>query len=453
MAIAQNSEGNLFHKYDVPAPRYTSYPTVPYWSDPPSTDFWLESLNRTFEKKPPWAMYLHIPYCETLCTFCGCNTSITKNHERESPYVKRVINELRSYESNVTGLKSAPLKQIHLGGGTPTFLSPDNLGFLVDQLFRNLEVDSNYLGSIEVDPRRTTKEHLVALRNRGFGRISLGVQDFDPEVQRLVNRVQPYEMTKEVTEISRQLGYDSVNFDLIYGLPTQTEESILSMMEKTWSLKPDRIALYSLAIVPWIKPAQKLFKDSDLPAGREKRRLYEISREFLLEKGYVEIGMDHFALPSDDLAIADKEDRLHRNFMGYVEERTQVLLGLGVSSISETPDCFHQNEKALPVYERRVDGGEIPTLRGHRLSEQDQIRREQILKFMTGGKVQLDDESHKERVRDYLMEMEKDSLVTFNGLDMILTDRGVPFLRNACMALDERLLAKKPDAQVFSKSL
>jgi len=428
----------LSNKYNVPAPRYTSYPTVPYWSDPPSTEDWLQSLNRGFQQKPAWAMYLHIPFCETLCTFCGCNTSITKNHEREIPYIKTIVDELRIYEEKVKELTSAPMMQIHLGGGTPTFLSPKSLGLLLDQIFQNLNIDPSFLGSIEVDPRRTNAEHLQVLRDRGFRRISLGVQDFDPEVQRLVNRVQSYELTKSITDESRSLGFDSINFDLIYGLPTQTEESVLSMMEKTWTLKPDRIALYSLAVVPWIKPAQKLFKDSDLPAGREKRRLYEISREFLLEKGYVEIGMDHFALPTDSLAVADRNKALHRNFMGYVEERTQILLGLGVSAISETPDCFHQNEKAL---------------RGHQLTEEDKKRREQILTFMNTGQVILDGDAHRKKVEDQLREMVLDELVVFEGLEMKLTSKGTPFLRNACMALDERLLNKKPGAQVFSKSL
>jgi len=447
------SNDNLFNKYDIPAPRYTSYPTVPYWTDNPSTDEWVSSLKTHFAKKPNWAMYLHLPYCETLCTFCGCNTSITKNHDKERPYIELLLNEFKAYKERVPGVETAPLMQMHLGGGTPTFLSPENLGYLVDALMQQCHVSPSFLGSIEVDPRRTNKEHLKVLRDLGFSRISLGVQDFDPEVQRLVHRIQPFEITQKLTDQSRELGYQSINFDLIYGLPKQTEATIMDMMEKTWILKPDRIALYSLAIVPWIKPAQRLFKDSDLPMGKEKRKLYEISRSFLLDKGYVEIGMDHFALPSDTLAIADKEGTLHRNFMGYVEERTQILLGLGVSSISETPDCFHQNEKALPVYERRVKSSEIPTLRGHKLSQEDQLRREQILQFMTSGQVCLDSESHVKSVASDLEEMIKDGLVVVSDGEMRLTEKGTPFLRNACMALDERLKVKKPDAQVFSKSL
>lgn len=446
-------DDQLFYKYDVPVPRYTSYPTVPYWSDSPTTQEWVDSLNRSFDNKPSWSMYVHIPFCETLCTYCGCNTSITKNHKREEPYIEMVLNEYEAYKKAVPELKNSPMQQFHFGGGTPTFLSPKNLQLLASSLMKDMNVANNFHGSIEVDPRRTTREHLQLLREIGFSRVSLGVQDFDPEVQRLVHRVQPFDMTKRMTDEARDMGYKSVNFDLIYGLPTQTEDSVMDMMEKTWLLRPDRIALYSLAIVPWIKPAQKLFKDEDLPRGKEKRRLYEISRKFLIDKGYIEIGMDHFALPEDPLSVSDRAGELHRNFMGYVEERTQVLLGLGVSAISETPDCFHQNEKALPVYERRVQNHEIPTLRGHKLTAMDQVRREQILNFMTRGEVELEEGEQVDKVSTILKEMVADQLVTIEGHTLKLTKKGKPFLRNACVALDERLLEKKPNSEIFSSSM
>ena len=444
---------NLVYKYDVPVPRYTSYPTVPYWTDSPTTDEWVSSLNRTFAQKPNWSLYVHIPYCETLCTFCGCNTSITKNHSREEPYMEMLMHELASYKQRVPELQNSPLMQFHFGGGTPTFLSPKNIQKLAKEIKTAMNISPDFHGSIEVDPRRTEVEHLERLRDEGFSRVSLGVQDFDPEVQRLVHRVQPFDITQKITQAARDLGYESVNFDLIYGLPKQTEASVMTMMEKTWELKPDRIALYSLAVVPWIKPAQRLFKDEDLPQGREKRRLYEISRDFLLSKGYQEIGMDHFALPDDSLSVSDRNGSLHRNFMGYVEDRTQVLLGLGVSSISETPDCFHQNEKALPVYERRVRAGEIPTLRGHKLTVEDQLRREQILNFMTRGRVKIEDQAQAAHVQEFLKEMIEDDLVEFLDQELVLTAKGKPFLRNACLALDARLLSKKPNSEIFSRSL
>lgn len=444
----------LFLKYDVPAPRYTSYPTVPYWSDNPTRDEWLGFVDKNMKNpNTSWAMYLHIPFCETLCTFCGCNTSITKNHSREEPYVQLLLKEWSAYKSRVPEFTQRPLKQLHLGGGTPTFLSAKNLEVLVSTILKDVVVDKkDFEAAIEVDPRRTTVEQLKVLRQLGFNRISLGVQDFDSEVQRLVNRVQPLEMTQKITQEARALGYESVNFDLIYGLPTQTEEKIRNMMELTCQLRPDRIALYSLAVVPWIKPAQKLFKDEDLPHGEEKRKLYEVSRELLLKNGYVEIGMDHFALPTDGLNLASLNKKLHRNFMGYADKRTDVLLGLGVSSISETPECFHQNEKALPVYESTVEQGLVPTHRGHKLTKEDQVQREQILKFMNRGTVELRAEQVDD-VRKYLKEMMDDLLVAVDGQQMTITEKGKPFLRNACMALDQRFREKSPTVQVFSKAL
>lgn len=445
----------LLKKYDVPVPRYTSYPTVPYWSDSPTTEEWISSLKNAFAKKDmSWSLYLHIPFCETLCTFCGCNTLITKNHDGEQPYVQLLLKEFELYLRSVPDIAKKPLRQLHLGGGTPTFLNAQNLKTLIEGLLKNITLDpKNFEGSLEVDPRRTTPEQLKVLFDLGFKRVSMGVQDFDPEVQRLVNRIQPYEQTQSLTEAARNLGYDSVNFDLIYGLPKQTIESFSPSIEKTIALRPDRIALYSFALVPWIKPAQRLFKDSDLPAGEEKRALYEMAYEKLIKAGYIEIGMDHFALKTDQLAIAMDHKTLHRNFMGYADLRTDVLLGLGVSSISESPGCFHQNEKVLPVFQRLISDDKIPTLRGHKLNESDRSHREQILKFMTLGETDLTDEAQEEDVREFLADMIQDGLVTVSGRKLKLTPKGKPFLRNACVALDERLRVKQPSTKVFSQAL
>jgi oxygen-independent coproporphyrinogen-3 oxidase len=445
----------LFQKYDIPAPRYTSYPTVPYWSENPTTEQWMNEVKSTFQRpNMSWSVYLHIPFCETLCTFCGCNTSITKDHKREEPYVKLLHKEWNTYLTQVEAMSERPLLQFHLGGGTPTFLSPMNLRLLLEPMFKQVKRDPNHFeGSIEIDPRRTTREQLETLREIGFNRVSMGVQDFNPEVQRLVNRIQPREMTEKMTQDARDLGYDSVNFDLIYGLPKQTPESVREMAEITVQMRPDRIALYSFALVPWIKPAQRLFKDEDLPAGAEKRRLYEIAREILLTAGYREIGMDHFALPNDSLSKADTGGTLHRNFMGYADRRTDVLLGLGVSAISETPGIFHQNEKVLPVYERRVQNGEIPTFRGHVLSSEDRLRREQILKFMTRWEVDLESDEQAKDVMQFLSSLLGDGLVSLEGRKLKLTANGRPFLRNACMALDSRLREKMPQTKVFSSAL
>ncbi len=436
-------------------PRYTSYPTVPYWSDSPTPDEWVQSINTYMAKdKASWSMYIHIPFCETLCSFCGCNTSITRNKERGVGYVDVLLSEWNNYLSKVKSLPSKQLKQIHLGGGTPNFLSPASMESLLKPILDNCTIDkSEFEASIEVDPRRCTDEQLKKYVELGFNRISLGVQDFNIEVQKLINRVQSYESVEKVTQTSRDLGITSVNFDLIYGLPKQTMDLFKKTVEQTLKLKPERIALYSLAIVPWIKPSQRLFKDEDLPMGAEKRALYEYARKVLIAEGYIEIGMDHFALPEDSLAEAIQNHTLHRNFMGYTCKTSDVLLGLGVSSISETPDMFHQNEKVLTLYQEKVEQKQVPTLRGHKLTQDDIYYRKKVLQFMTELEVVIDDESQEQDIVSFLNEMISDGLVVVEDKKLKLTDKGHPFIRNACLVWDKRLRDKKPDAKTFSKSI
>lgn len=446
---------DLLAKYDVPAPRYTSYPTVPYWETNPTTDQWVQHLRTTLtEKSGGYSLYLHIPFCESLCTFCGCNNIITKDHKRETPYVDLILKEWQLYIEKVPELLQRPLKHIHLGGGTPTFLSAEALTRLLKPILSQVKIDAqDFEGSIEVDPRRTKPDQLKALRELGFNRVSMGVQDFHPEVQRLVNRIQPYEITANLTKAAREMGYTSVNFDLIYGLAKQTPDSIRQTAQATVELRPDRIALYSFALVPWIKPAQRLFKDEDLPKAAEKRELYEIARGILLNAGYVEVGMDHFALPTDNLSLAMKEKRLHRNFMGYTDQKTDVLLGLGVSSISETPLSFHQNEKVLPLYEAALNEGRLPTMRGHILNEEDKVRRDQILKLMTEFEVPFSNETQETQSKEFLKEMLNDHLVEIRDHKLIVKEEGRPFLRNACVFFDERLKSKQPQTKIFSQSI
>lgn len=445
---------DLFAKYDVPAPRYTSYPTVPFWSEMPTTDQWLTELSKAFEdESATWSLYFHLPFCESLCTFCACNTVITRNHQRETGYKELLLTEWGLYRQRVPKLRERPLLGVHLGGGTPTFFEPENLRAILKPILSETEIDAaRFEASVEVHPGHTTREHLITLRDLGFTRISIGVQDFDPEVQRIVNRNQPYEVTKSCTDMARELGYTSVNYDLIYGLPKQSIERFSESVDQTIALRPDRIALYSFALVPWIKPAQRSYTDDDIPKAREKRALYEMAREKLQAAGYVEIGMDHFALPHDGMAQAQREGTLHRNFQGYTETRTTVLLGLGVSAISETPTCFHQNEKAFPVYERRVRQNEIPTFRGHLLTKEDQDLREQILRFMTRFDVELHD-SQPQDAEEFLSSLISDGLVEVHDDRLMLTDRGRPFLRNACMFFDYRLRRQKPQTRIFSQAL
>ena len=454
--LKEQTRTQLLAKYDVPAPRYTSYPTVPYWSENPTSEQWIAALQQTFADNPQtaWSLYIHIPFCESLCTFCGCNTFITQNHDNERTYTKAIHQEWESYLAQVPQLKTAPIRQIHLGGGTPTFFSGKSLKRLLEPIMAMVNLDpAKFEGSIEVGPRVTSREHLEALRELGFQRISMGVQDFNPEVQHLINRIQPYEMTRDLTLLAREVGFESVNYDLIYGLPAQTLDSFRETAVTTINLRPDRIALYSFAFVPWIKKAHRLFTEDDLPKGADKRALYEIARELFLEAGYVELGLDHFALPDDNLYRAYEQGELHRNFMGYTDMRTDILLGLGVSSISEAPTCFHQNEKLISSYKKRALAGEIPTLRGHLLDAEDQQQREQILQFMTQQQVALHDEAQVEDVRGYLAELLHDGLVKIDGWELAMTERGRPFLRNAAMALDMRLRRNKPDTRVFSQSV
>jgi oxygen-independent coproporphyrinogen III oxidase len=445
---------DLFAKYDVPAPRYTSYPTVPFWSDMPTTEEWLNELEKAFDDlSATWSLYFHLPFCESLCTFCACNTVITRNHGREEGYRDLLLKEWGYYLERIPKLRERPLLGVHLGGGTPTFFAPENLRQILQPILAQARIDcDNFEASVEVHPGHTSREHLVTLRDLGFTRISIGVQDFDPEVQRIVNRHQPYEVTKTCTDMARELGYTSVNYDLIYGLPKQALGRFAESVDKVIELRPDRIALYSFALVPWIKPAQRSYTDEDIPKAGEKRALYEMAREKLEGAGYVEIGMDHFALPHDGMAKAQRQGTLHRNFQGYTETRTSVLLGLGVSAISETPTCFHQNEKAFPVYERRVLQGEIPTFRGHLLSEEDRELREQILKFMTQFEVGLRDDQADD-AKQFLSSLIDDGLIKVQDQKLTLTERGRPFLRNACMFFDYRLRRQQPQAKTFSQAL
>lgn len=444
----------LLAKYDVAVPRYTSYPAVPHWRDVPDNNMWFNALDQAIAgDASSLAVYVHLPFCETLCTFCGCNTVITRNHDRSGPYVDIVLAELDIYLEHVSRLRERPVSQLHLGGGTPTFLSPEVLRQLLRGLSDRLPTRApGYEGSVEVDPRVTTAEHLDAMRQHGLTRISLGVQDFDTEVLRLVNRPQPFELTARLCELARAAGYESINFDLIYGLPGQTPEKMSRLADRVLALRPDRLAVYSFARVPWIKPAQRKFKDEDVPVAETKRALYEVLRDQLLDAGYEEIGMDHFALPHDALARAAREGTLHRNFMGYTDRRTTALLGLGVSAISETPACYHQNEKVITVYERRVAGGEVPTLRGHVLSEDDRHRADRIRSLMTTGRVAVA-AGDVDDAGSALAELVDDGIVTMSDRELVLAPESKPFLRNVASLFDVYLRRPAHEGPTYSKAI
>ena len=323
----------LVNKYNVAGPRYTSYPTVPYWNnDSFSLKEWKASLIRSFKEsnlKEGISLYIHLPFCESMCTFCGCNKRITKQHHVESPYINAVLKEWRLY---LKLLDEKPvIKELHLGGGTPTFFSPEHLKQLINGILKDSILAENYEFSFEGHPNNTTREHLQALYNVGFRRVSYGVQDYNITVQKAIHRIQPFENVKRATEIAKEIGYTSVGHDIIFGLPFQTIEHVKETILKTKALLPDRLAFYSYAHVPWIKGnGQRGFSDSDLPTAELKRAQYELGKKLLAEVGYNEIGMDHFALPTDSLYQSMIQGKLHRNFMGYTASKTQAMIGLGV---------------------------------------------------------------------------------------------------------------------------
>ncbi|KQS27936.1 oxygen-independent coproporphyrinogen III oxidase [Dyadobacter sp. Leaf189] len=451
---------DLLFKYNTAGPRYTSYPTVPYWQEtPPTQAEWMNFVKDSFavsNKKEGISIYIHLPFCESLCTYCGCNTRITINHAVEAKYIQAVLKEWEMYFS-VFGDEKPVIRELHLGGGTPTFFSPENLRKLILGVLANAEVHPDAQFSFEAHPGNTTDEHLQTLYEVGFRRISIGVQDFNPLVLAVINRQQTYEQVKHLTIKSREIGYTSVNYDIVYGLPLQKSCYMMETMLKVIQLRPDRIAFYSYAHVPWIKPGQRKYTEADLPDPDKKMAIYETGRNALELIGYKDIGMDHFALPTDSLYEAQQEGRLHRNFMGYTDTRTQLLIGLGASSISDSWWGYVQNEKKIEDYYKRIDAGELPITKGHALSREDLILRRHILRLMTEFETSWTQSSEVCNeiflAAERLSEMEFDELVEFTPLHLKVTEKGKPFVRNICMAFDARLWAKKPEADLFSQTV
>lgn len=451
-------QSELIKKYNVAGPRYTSYPTVPYWDvDLFSTEGWLSHLKETFIKTNSTegiSLYIHLPFCESLCTFCGCHKRITKNHAVEDVYIEALLKEWKMY---VEYLEEKPvLQELHFGGGTPTFFKAENLKRLIEGIKAYATVPKTAKWSIEGHPNNTTEEHLKVLAELGFSRISFGVQDYDPKVQKAINRIQPYAHVEFVTEKARELGFNSICHDLVYGLPFQTMESIKLTVHNTLVLKPERIALYSYAHVPWIKGnGQRGFKDADIPKDNEKRELYEYARRKLLEEGYEEIGIDHFALPHDELYIAYSEDRMHRNFMGYSDSKTEVMIGIGVSSISDSWNAFAQNEKSVEAYYKLLEDNQFPVVKGHLLNDEDLEVRMHILNLMCHNKTSWDNTSTLdwEMIIERMDELIKDNLVEVQNNQINIKEQGHAFIRNICMCLDLRLKRKQPKSQVFSQTI
>lgn len=446
----------LLEKYNQPVPRYTSYPTVPYWDEGcPEPSTWQSKVLQAFGRNREISLYLHLPFCESLCTYCGCNKRITKNHAVEQPYIAAVLKEWQLYRELLP--EKPVLRELHLGGGTPTFFSPQHLHGLIASILEDVSLSEDFEFGFEAHPGTTSFEHLATLRELGFRRLSIGIQDFAPEILEIINRQQTFEDVRLVTEQARELGYTSINYDLIFGLPLQTPAHIRDTIAKVKALAPERIAFYSYAHVPWISPSQRAYSEADLPIGKDKRALYELGRELLEAAGYVEIGMDHFALPTDRLYRAMQEGSLHRNFMGYTPYATELNLALGASSISDSWDAFVQNEKQVERYQALVETGQLPIVKGHLLSEEDLVLRRHILDLMCRYEANwaAPEAQHPALYEglDRLDELEADGLVRRQAFQLNITKAGQPFIRNACMALDARYWRKQPAGALFSQAV
>jgi oxygen-independent coproporphyrinogen-3 oxidase len=443
---------SLVQKYNLSGPRYTSYPPVPFWRDAITEFDWKRSLHNSIlaDEGNGISIYIHLPFCESLCTYCGCNTRITTNHRVETPYLKAVLNEWNLYRSFLPDTK---ISEIHIGGGTPTFFSASNLNDLVAGILQDFPISSSPEFSIEGHPNSTSEEQLKVLSSLGFKRISYGIQDFDPIVQKAIHRFQTFNQVENVTRISRECGFRSVNYDLVYGLPFQTVDSITQTFEKVLKLLPDRIAYYGYAHVPWVKPGQRSYSDNDLPKPEVRLEMYETGRSILEKAGYFEIGMDHFALKTDSLYKAVAEKKLNRNFMGYTDTKSHIIVGLGVSSISDDGNSYAQNVKTVEEYYQLLGENKIPVFRGHFLDKEQKLIRKHIQSLMCNLETTFakDESDYFNICKPGLLEMEKDGILLMVNENVKVTETGRRFVRNICMAIDP--LVTNPEQNVFSATV
>lgn len=452
-----NNFAALLHKYDKPVPRYTSYPTVPYWNAASiNEDKWKASVRETFEnEKGEICLYIHLPFCENLCTFCACNKRITVNHAVEAPYIDAVLKEWNMY-LEILGHRPV-IREIHLGGGTPTFFSPAHLHQLISTILDDATVAEGHEFSVEVHPNFTTEAHLETLAGLGFNRISIGVQDFAPEIQYLINRMQSFEVTRQVVQWARKYGYTSINTDLIFGLPKQEVHHVSYTIDLINQLNPDRIAFYSYAHVPWKSKVQRRYEDEDVPKASAKWKLYEAGSNKLMENGYIPIGMDHFAKKDDSLFTAQQKGNLHRNFMGYTTTNNKLIIALGASSISDSWTAFIQNEKTVEVYEQKINQGKLPIETGHLLSGEDLLIRSFILDLMCRNQAIIPEHIYtpEELVTIYaaLHEFELDGLLTFKNNTLFILADGQNFIRNICSVFDVLLIRQQNKESTFSRSI
>ena len=442
-----NVDLDLVKKYNVAGPRYTSYPPATKFTDAVTWEQLsakIEDNNRTARDL---SIYFHIPFCETLCWFCGCTTVITLNHDKGMAYIEALGREVAKMAPMLN--KDRKAVQLHFGGGSPTFLRPDEIRRLGEIIHKHFSFAPDIEASVEVDPRRLTREHLVALREIGFNRASMGVQDFNPKVQEAVHRIQPREMTQQAMDWMRELGYGSINLDLIYGLPFQTPELFNETLDTVLEMKPDRLAVFSYAHVPWIKPSQKILEQKVLPTPESKLEVLKLVIERLTaDNQYVYIGMDHFAKPNDELTISQREKKLQRNFQGYSTRAGSDIYAFGMSAVSQTPDVYWQNEKELPKWQDAVDAGKVPLHKAYIVSDEDKIRRETIMRTMCdlsldfaamSQKLGISFEQHFAKELALLAPFAADGLVKQKPGGLEVTDAGRLFIRNIAMCFDNTL--------------
>ncbi len=449
---------DLIKKYDKPAPRYTSYPTAAEFSEEVNDEIFKNKILESNERKSPLSLYFHIPFCESACHFCACNVIISKRKEVVEPYLEYLFRDIERTSSLID--KDRKVVQYHWGGGTPNYMNKEQMKSLFEKTKEHFDFDEDAEISIEIDPRFIDREGVFFLRELGFNRLSFGIQDFNPKVQEAVNRIQPEEMIFNVMKWAREAGFESVNIDLIYGLPYQTLETFTDTIEKTIKLNPDRIAVFNFAYVPWLKPLQRNIIEEALPPAQVKLDILKMTIEKLTDAGYVFIGMDHFAKPDDELAVAQRERTLHRNFQGYTTKAGAELFGFGATSISMLYDIYAQNYKKIRDYYQAIDAGRLPTARGVLLNEDDIIRRDVIMKLMchfrlVKGEIEeahgIDFDEYFRQEMEELKQLEDDGLIRIYPDRIDVTPAGRLLIRNIAVTFDIYTKAKKE--QKFSKAI
>ena len=450
-----------FKKYDKPGPRYTSYPTAPHFNESFTHENYLDEILKTNygEGLPDLSLYYHLPFCDTLCYFCGCNMVITRNRDRVKEYIKYLKKEIDLVRTYL--LPDRKVSQLHWGGGTPTHLRPEEIDELASYIRQSFQFNDDSENGCEIDPRELKREHLEALRKNGFNRISMGVQDFNSKVQKAVNRIQPEDITRQTVQWVRELGFNSINLDLMYGLPFQTIESFADTVDKVIDISPDRIAVFNYAHVPWMKKHMSLIHAEDLPLPEIKLEILKMTIEKLTTAGYVFIGMDHFAKPDDDLAIALREKKLYRNFQGYSTNSGADLYAMGITAISQLHKVYAQNYKTEKEYFQALDNERIPVAKGYSLSDDDVLRRDVIMKLMCNFELEFKsiEEKYKINFKEYfgwglnnLKVMEQDELVYINADKIEVTQMGKLLIRNIAMNFDG-YIERKEDTAKYSRTV